>query len=269
MCEKHGVSEELNYEIRKISQIIIKQNYFQGALYIQEEGLAMGAPTSSIFSEIYLKHIENTVISDILVKYHIVEYFLYADDSLIVYNKGTTNVYDVFNVSNNIMPTMKFTIEEEKENRINFLDIAILKEKDNISFDIYRKPTATYSIIPKDSCHPHEHKLAATRYLDNRMEIYNLNATNKEKENNTIKQILCNHKYDISILNKSTTTENKVKQNTSKTKWAKFTYVGKETKFITKLFKNTPLRIAFTTRNTVEKLLSKQQKHNQSKFDKY
>jgi hypothetical protein len=31
--------------------------------------------------------------------------------------------------------------------------------------------------------------------------------------------------------------QNKVKQNTSKTKWAKFTYVGKETKFITKLLK--------------------------------
>jgi len=54
-----------------------------------------------------------------------------------------------------------------------------------------------------------------------------------------------------------------------KTKWAKFTYVGKETKFITRLFKNTPLKIAFTTQNTIGKLLSKQQNHNQSKFDKY
>ena len=29
------------------------------------------------------------------------------------------------------MPTMKFTIEEEKENKINFLDTTISKEKDN------------------------------------------------------------------------------------------------------------------------------------------
>jgi hypothetical protein len=38
MCEKHGVIEELKYEIRKNSQIIIKQNYFQfqGTLFIQE-----------------------------------------------------------------------------------------------------------------------------------------------------------------------------------------------------------------------------------------
>ena len=92
------------------------------------------------------------------------------------------------------MPTIEFTIEAGKENKINFLDITISKEKDKISFDIYRKPTATDTIIAKDVCHPHEHKLAAVTYLTNRMETYNLNVINKDKENNTIKQILCNNK---------------------------------------------------------------------------
>ena len=105
----------------------------------------MGAPTSSVFSEISLQHIENTAIYDIVIKYHIVGYFRYVDDILIVYNKTTTNIYDVFNIFNNLMPTLKFTIEEE-------IDIA--KENDNLSFDIYRKPTTTYTIIPNDSCHP-------------------------------------------------------------------------------------------------------------------
>ena len=77
------------------------------------------------------------------------------------------------------MPTMKFTIEEGKENKIDFLDITISKEKDNLSFDIYKKSTAADTIIPNDSCHPHEHKL---RYLANRMETYNLNAKTKRKK---------------------------------------------------------------------------------------
>jgi outer membrane protein assembly factor BamA len=94
------------------------------------------------------------------------------------------------------MPTMKFTIEVEKENKIDFLDITISKEKDNLSFDIYKKPTAADTIIPNNSCQPHEHKLAAIKYLANRMETYNLNAINKEKEN-IINQILCNNKFDI------------------------------------------------------------------------
>jgi len=94
MCDKQSISEELKHEIMKISQIIIKQNYFkfQNELYIQEEGLAMGAPTSSIFSEIYPQHIENTIISDILLRYHIVGYFRYMDAIPIVCNKDTTNI---------------------------------------------------------------------------------------------------------------------------------------------------------------------------------
>jgi hypothetical protein len=181
----------------------------------------MGAPTSSFFLK-YTYNIENTIIYDILVKYHTVGYFLYVDDILIVHNKDTANIHDLFNVFNK-----KFTIEEGKENIINFLDITISKEKNNLSFEIYRKPTATDTITPNDSCHHHGHKLAIIRCLANRMETYNLNAINKKKENNMIQQILCNNKYDISILNKSTTTENKVKKNPSKTKWANFTYVGK------------------------------------------
>ena len=142
----------------------------------------MGATTSSIFSEIYLQHIENTKIIDILLKHHINGHFRYVGDILLVQKKDTTNIYDVLNMFNNIMPTMKFTIEEEKENKINFLDITISKEENNIWFDIHRKPSTTDTVIPNESCHPQEHKLAAIRYLANRMETYNLSATKKEKE---------------------------------------------------------------------------------------
>jgi hypothetical protein len=57
MCDKHNISGKLKLELGKVSYIIIKQNYFQfqNTLYIQEAGLDMGAPTSSIFSETYFK----------------------------------------------------------------------------------------------------------------------------------------------------------------------------------------------------------------------
>jgi hypothetical protein len=58
---------------------------------------------------------------------------------------------------------MHFTIEEEVDNRINFLDITITKVDHKISFNTYRKPTATGIIILNDSCHPPEQKLATVR----------------------------------------------------------------------------------------------------------
>jgi hypothetical protein len=44
-----------------------------------------------------------------------------------------------------------------------------------------------------------------------------------------------------------------------------FTYIGKQTRFVTKLFKNTNIRIAYKTQNTIGKLLRRKNK----KCDEY
>jgi hypothetical protein len=44
--------------------------------------------------------------------------------------------------------------------------------------------------------------------------------------------------------------------NNNKELWAKFTYFGKETRAITKLFKETQIRTAFKVNNTVKKRLA-------------
>jgi hypothetical protein len=88
----------------------------------------MGAPTSSIFSEIYLKYIENTKIIDILLEHHILGYVRYVDDVLILYKNDATSIYDVIDTFNNIIPNIKFTMEDVKQNKINFLGITIAKK---------------------------------------------------------------------------------------------------------------------------------------------
>ena len=83
---------------------------------------------------------------------------------------------------------MIFTMEEEVNNRVKFLDNTISKIDQKISFNVYIKRIATDIIIPNDSCHPTELKLAAIKYLINRISIYPMNETNKIKEYDTIKQ---------------------------------------------------------------------------------
>ena len=91
LCKELIANDKLRHEITKI---IIQQNYFQflNSFFIQERVLAMGSPTSSVFSEIFLQHIENTAIFDILVHNNIIRYFRYVDGILIVYNDTTTNL---------------------------------------------------------------------------------------------------------------------------------------------------------------------------------
>jgi flagellar biosynthesis regulator FlaF len=177
------------------------------------------------------------------------------------------NIKEVFNLFNNVTSELKFTMEEETDNQINFLDLTIKKEKNKNTFTtkIYRKPTATDSIFPADSCHPQEQKHAAIHHMINRMNSYNLSKEDKDNEKNTIEHILYNNKYSTTIINKLDKPKNNRKRLLG-TKWAKFTYVGKETKFITKLFKDTTVNITYTTKQTIRKLLAPKPNPTLDKF---
>jgi len=160
-------------------------------------------------------------------------------------------------------------MEHEENNQINFLDITIKKENNRLRFNIYRKHTQTDIIIPRDSCHPNEHKQSAIRYLNDRNENYPTDTENKKRGKLVIKQIMTNNQYDPTTTGKPINRKKNEKPPAQPHRWAKFTYTGKETRHITKLFKGTDVRIAYSTKNNIRHLL--RHKHNdntQNTYDK-
>ena len=83
---------------------------------------------------------------------------------------------------------------------------------------------------------------------------------------------MINSKYYVNILDKiiqTNDTKTKERKEKTKTKWAKFLYVGRQTKFITELFKNTKLKVSFKIENTIGILLTQNNKNaNSNKFNK-
>ena len=65
---------------------------------------------------------EGTTIPVILSKHNIKGYYRYVDDILIVYTDTTTNIHTVLDEFNSITPKLEFTLEEEQNDKINFLD---------------------------------------------------------------------------------------------------------------------------------------------------
>jgi hypothetical protein len=175
-----------------ITKTVLKHIYFwfQDQVFTQTTRLAMGAPTSAIFSEIYLQFIEHTALMDILIRHDIRGYFRYVDDLLLVYDVDHTNVHQVLEQFNAVAPTLAFTLEEEIDNKLHYLDLTITRTEQQFTYDIYRKPTTTTHIIPQDSCHPHEHKTSAIRYPTNRMQTYMIGDDNRKIERQTIQHIL-------------------------------------------------------------------------------
>jgi len=127
LCEVNNVDDRTTQDIMRIAQTLVLQNYFRfrDTIYIQNEGLAMGAPTSSILSEVYLQYMENTTVYELLIKLKVEDYFRYVDNILVMY-KDDKNIHRVLEDFNNLIPNMKFTLEKEY-NKINFLDITITK----------------------------------------------------------------------------------------------------------------------------------------------
>jgi hypothetical protein len=82
----------------------------------------------------------------------------------------------------------------------------------------------------------------------------------KTKELNIIQDTLYNNEYNNKNLNirhpryKKHNNTNANQQHQA-TKWATFTYYGKETKGIAKLFKETNIKLAFRTKNTIQNLV--------------
>ena len=252
-----------------ITKTVLTQNCygFKDKTYLQIKGLAMGTPTSSILSEIYLQYLENTKILSILTKPGIEGYFRYVDDILIIYNKNHIDIGEIIVFFNDLTPCLKFTLEQEKDNKLNFLDISLTKTGDKISYDIYRKPTTTDAVIPNDSCHPRKHKLAAIRYFLNRAYTYDLDTKSKQIEMDTIKQIIQNNGYEVSVLENVNCTNSRQKKDLCNKKWAKFTYVGKETRQI-KFFRNTQVEVSYITSNRLGKLLQYNATGAKNKYDR-
>jgi hypothetical protein len=227
----------------------------------------MGAPTSALFSEIYIQKIEHTKIIKILVENNICNYLRYVEDIILVYDTTITNITTVLNQFNNITTNLIFTAEQESNNQLNFLDLTIHRQQDKFGFNIYRKPTITDHIIPDDSCHPSEHKLSAIRYLTHRMQTYPLNEADRLKETHTIQQILRANNYGHSISNlHQGQCKIEKKQEEKKTKRAIFTYTGPHLRKITKLFHSAGIKTAFTTKHTLQNQLRTYQ--NQADFNR-
>jgi hypothetical protein len=252
MCKQQNPPQQFEQEILSITELIIKQNYFrhQNKINLQNEGLAMGTPTSSLFSEIYIYNLEDSYIFSILLHHQIVDISDMSTTSLFY-----TPTYTYYSANSMMSPTLKFTIEEELDNNIKFLDISITKHQDRLSYSIHRKPPTTDTIIPSISCHPIQHKLASIHHLVNRRDSYQLNPTDKHMENMTIEQILHNNGYNSAKLFNFRPPKSKPKSPDTHKKWALFTYIGPETRFITKIFCHTSINIAFCTKNNSTALL--------------
>jgi len=92
-----GVDPQIRRELLNWYDTITHENYFSNneKILIQQDGLAMGAPSSGPIAEFFLQNLEDTHLTHLRNKHNITAYFRYVDDILIIYDFRHTDIKNI------------------------------------------------------------------------------------------------------------------------------------------------------------------------------
>jgi hypothetical protein len=228
----------------------------------------MGSPLSGLVAEIFLQYYEQSIVKNCLENNKIMFYNRCVDDILIIYDNNRINTEEINKYMNNIHNHMEFKMTDEENCTVSFLDLQIKRTQNQLLINIYQKPTTTATTVYYNSNHPMEHKLAAYRFLLNRLHQLLLTQENKKQEMNIIYQIAKMNEYPLAVINQLNEKIMNKKQNitddTIQTKrydkWITFEYHSPLIRKVTNIFRNTNLRITFRVNNTINNHLRNKQR---------
>ena len=130
---------------------------FNEKIYAQKFGMAMGNPLSPLLSNLYMEFFETKLLKNILPIN--ARWFRYVDDILCIW-PDNLDIDSFLNILNSLVPSIKFTLEIERDGSLPFLDVNIHRVNNNFKFSIYRKPTNVCSYVHFYSSHHNKVKLS-------------------------------------------------------------------------------------------------------------
>ena len=155
-------------DIMELLTFVTSATYFQfdGVIYSQIEGFAMGNPMSAILSNLFMEDLESKAIPSAPEDVGLSLWKRYVDDTLEKIKRGQVIPLTEHLNSIDVTGNIKFTYDQENEGKLAFLDVLLSRRPDgSIKLQIYRKPTHTDAYLMFDSHHPVQHKFSVIRTL--------------------------------------------------------------------------------------------------------
>ena len=143
----------------------ISYNYeisYNNKIYLQVKDCPMGTHFSPPFAIIFMNYIEAKAIKILENKYKIQPKIFkrYIDDIILgpLPRDNEAIFSNILNTFNSINKNIQFTIEVPKDSGLNFLDMTIYIENNQIQYKWYSKPNHSGICLRKDSWLPHHIK---------------------------------------------------------------------------------------------------------------
>jgi len=150
---------------------------------------------SPIISDLVMRDLEERALEKIL-DLSIPFYFRYVDDIALAIPSDSIN--RVVNVFNNLHPRLQFTLEVGGD-KLNFLDVTIIKNNNKLEFNWYHKPTFSGRYLNYFSQHPLSQKRGTIMGMVDRAILLSDPKFQQDNLNFVIK-VLLNNDYPLKFI---------------------------------------------------------------------
>jgi hypothetical protein len=255
-----SISEITDEDTTKLVKVCLKSTYFsfQGGIYEQIEGVAMGSPLSPVIANLYLEKFKKQAIDSYPLKPKM--WRRYVDDTHVIWPHGRDSLTGFLEHLNNQSESIKFTMELEENKSIPFLDVLITKKEDgSLSHQVYRKRliqivtyTQTTHHHPTQKCgvintlvtrafriSDKEHIEQELKHLEN---VFKTNGYNKKK-------------FDRAVLRIKRRPGTRNIDENREGKSIILPYIKGTTDKIAKILKKGNIKVSFSFPNTIKNLL--------------
>ena len=192
-------------QIADLLDFVLRSTYFQynGLIYEQQEGAAMGSPVSAVIANLYTEDFEEQALTSTPCMPKI--WKRYVDDTFTILSRDK--------VDNSQQPTIHFTMETETNNTIPFLDTLVTRDLDGyLSTSVYRKPTHTDQYLAYDSHHPQSVKRDIVKCLYDRSKHLITKPSVISQEKKHLSSVLVSNGHPSSFVKNITKQRNKQPQ---------------------------------------------------------
>ena len=154
------VIEGINkFEFKNLLSLVTQESYFlfNDVLYKQKDGVGMGSPLEPTMANVFLSFYEVKWLEQCPNEFKPVFYRRYVDDIFVLFKfaEHLSKFRDYFNTCHQ---NMSFSLEQEKEGKLSFLDVQVSHQEGHFVTTVYRKPTFSGVYTHFESFLPTIHK---------------------------------------------------------------------------------------------------------------
>ena len=158
ILENYNLTLPCDTIIELIKMCVIDCKFtFDDCFYKQKFGMSMGNPLSPLLSNLYMEFFEIKLLPQILPSN--IFWARYVDD---IFCAWPVNVDEKAFLErlNSLVPSINFTLEEELDSSLPFLDVKVIRTQNGFNFSVFRKETNVCSYVHFYSNHPLKTKLS-------------------------------------------------------------------------------------------------------------